>query len=830
MPTQYLVNYLEKKDKYGVRVGDWAKQADKGFVSCKYCVHPSKFGISKGLGDLTRHSENQKHRAAVAASKEDSQTTLADHNFTVNDPIKAAAKEFEIDLVAVMAHHGVPSTIFDCLTATMKKHITDSDIVKEMKLGREKARCLLIGGLGEHFKNETITKMKNSDAFSVALDESQVNKRSELEITVKLSNDEGIESRHYKSLDIEDGKAETITNAVIEEFEKDGIDFRSKLIHVETDGCNTMIGSKNGVQLKFQKKIPHMRSIGSCGAHNVSNVMKHATKAFDGDVVKTLVDIYYDLGGAPGKGLAKKHEFEKICESIGLIPVEFKKYVDTRFRTLIHCIPPVLHNYQGMVAYYKSIPEKKLTERQVLLKRMFVDNQDITKIKLLFVLDATAELARSVSFFEENQVDVHNVMSQVEEILTTQYRRVFREESIYNLNENETLELKPKKELIELDLVKTEVLDEKMIFIGKSVETEIKSLGLRPNSPQLSWFYQKVKCFHLKACEFLQKYFKPVVTSKVLECAEALDPNKQSHALTPRRLKYLVDQYPTIVENIQRIGGVDQIKNEIDKYVLDVDVRLIDHSKGYEHSWKELNKLQKGSWARYDVLGRFALAMGTIYTATSDVERQFSKMNLIHQFKQRNIMSHETLNAHLTVKCGMENYSKKSHAEGNIKPAHCYLVVNKSLREKCQESYKIVRSSTSKMTDVRRKEMELRKQASDELEKVRVDKLKEKYRNGGSLWKEENLKPVYAVKKANDNQSKEKDVNDNTSKKDDNQSKKKDVNDNSSKKADDNQSKKKKNVNDNTSQKASENIPPKKRKNANDVVQGPKNGKRTKNF
>ena len=44
---------------------------------------------------------------------------------------------------------------------------------------------------------------------------------------------------------------------VIEEFEKDGIDFRSKLIHVETDGCNTMVGSKNGAQYKFQKEVPH---------------------------------------------------------------------------------------------------------------------------------------------------------------------------------------------------------------------------------------------------------------------------------------------------------------------------------------------------------------------------------------------------------------------------------------------------------------------------------------------------------------------------------------------------------------------------------------------
>ena len=176
MPSQYLVNYLDKKDKYGVRVGEWAKQVEKGFVSCQVCANSSKFGMSRGLRELTRHSENQKHRAAFAASKKSPQSTLADHNFTRDDPTAAAAKEFEIDLVAVMAHHGVPSAIFDCLTATIKKHITDSNIVKEVKLSREKARCILIGGLGEHFKAETITRMKNSDAFSVALDESQVSK------------------------------------------------------------------------------------------------------------------------------------------------------------------------------------------------------------------------------------------------------------------------------------------------------------------------------------------------------------------------------------------------------------------------------------------------------------------------------------------------------------------------------------------------------------------------------------------------------------------------------------------------------------------------------
>ena len=441
---------------------------------------------------------------------------------------------------------------------------------------------------------------------------------------------------------------------------------------------------------------------------------------------------------------------------------------------------------------------KKITHGQVLLKNMFVNNQDITKLKLQFVLDATTVLTKSVSFFEESQVDVHNAMGQVLEIMTTQYRRIFPEECIYDLDDEEALKLKPTKKLVELDLVKTKVLDEKMLFIGQSAETEIKKLGLRPNSLQLSWFIQKVRRFHIKACEFLQKYFKPVLTSKVLECAEALNPEKLSHVLTSRRLKYLVDQYSTIVKNIQKIGGVDQVKNEIDKYITDVDVRLIDHSKGFEHSWKEVSKLKKGSGARYDVLGRFALATGPIYTATSDVERQFSKMNLIHQFKQRNCISHETLNAHLTVRGGMENCVKSMYTEENIKPGHCQLAITTSLKEMCQNLYKVVKSSSIKITEDRKKELKDRKGASDELERVRIDKLKEKQKNDKVILTEENLKPVFVDKKADESQSKKKDDKSQAKEKaDESQAKKNADESQAKKKADGSQSKKKKDMNDN---------------------------------
>ena len=550
-------------------------------------------------------------------------------------------------------------------------------------------------------------------------------------------------------MDLEDGTAGTITRTVIEEFEKDNIDFKSKLINVETDGCSTMVGSGTGVKKRFSEEVSQFQPVGSCGAHNISNVMKHATKSFDKDIIQLLVNIYYDLGGAPGKGLTKKHAFEKICEEEGIVPMEFRRYVDTRFRSLIQCIPPVIHNYQGIVSYYKSVPEKKLTDRQKLLKKMFVSCQDITKLKLLFILSGTAELMKSVSFFEKSEADLHNVQGHIEQVVVTQYRRVFDEKEICDLDEKDELVLKSKKDLAVLDLIKTDTLNEKTIFVGNDVEKEIRKLGLRPTSPQLSWFYKKVRNFHLTACEYLQKYFKSTLTSSVLESAAALNPLKQSHVLTSRRLKYLVDNYPLVVENIQKVGGIDQIKKEIDEYVTDLEIKKIDHTQGFEHSWLEVGKLLTGSWPKYEILGRFALALGTMYSATSDVERQFSKMNLIHQSAQRNSMSQETLNAHLNIKSGIENCKDScSRCEKEISSDHCHcklFIINKSIREKCRISYQVVRAAASskKVSEEEKKKLEIRKEQSLEKEKERLEKLTTNFKNGKEVWSKEILMPVY---------------------------------------------------------------------------------------
>ena len=92
--------------------------------------------------------------------------------------------------------------------------------------------------------------------------------------------------------------------------------------------------------------------------------MKHRVSNFDSDLQPGLVNIYFDLGGAKGKGSKKKKDFEAACKLIGLVPDAYKKFCQTRFRGIRNCLLPVVCNWEGMIKYYSSL--KKPTERQQL--------------------------------------------------------------------------------------------------------------------------------------------------------------------------------------------------------------------------------------------------------------------------------------------------------------------------------------------------------------------------------------------------------------------------------------------------------------------------------
>ena len=161
---------------------------------------------------------------------------------------KPKPKNFEIAITVALARHSIPTAFVDCLLDTLKLHITDSEILKKVKIGRTKASYMTEFGLGEKYEQETIKKLKECVAFGISFDESEVNKISELEILVNIASKDGtVEARHYCCLDLAAGDAETIKTFIFDQFEEDGINYKDKLIDLATDGCPTMIGIRGGV-------------------------------------------------------------------------------------------------------------------------------------------------------------------------------------------------------------------------------------------------------------------------------------------------------------------------------------------------------------------------------------------------------------------------------------------------------------------------------------------------------------------------------------------------------------------------------------------------------
>ena len=373
----YLTKYLDFRNENKVRVGDWAEQTEqKGVAKCTVCGPGTTISFkSKGAKDLTNHSMRRCHieAAAAAAKEKGKQAKLT--NFlqsAENEKFKKDVQDLEIALVVHDAEHDVPHTHANCLTRLLKKYVHDSEIVKAMTLNNDKAQYISTHGVGDYFMKQTVSEMKNCDAFSISIDESEVNKKSELEIMVRFSNEKGIQNKHYKSIDLEAGDAKTITDSVLETLEEDGINYQSKLINCSMDGCATMQGSSSGVITRMKENVDQLEALGSCNSHNCSNAMKHAVQKFDPDIEDVLLNTYIVFGGQKGRGLKKQKMFKTFCSDKGFSPLPFKRFVSTRFCIMRDCIKPILNNIDLLRSFLKTID--KPTTKEKNLQKFYVQN------------------------------------------------------------------------------------------------------------------------------------------------------------------------------------------------------------------------------------------------------------------------------------------------------------------------------------------------------------------------------------------------------------------------------------------------------------------------
>ena len=756
MVNTNLSTLVDHCDKFGVKIGSWAVETSPGYFKCQICTPSKILSFKKGKKDLLQHSESERHQKLATSNNNNSKqpSLLETLQKKKSDDTVEKAKDLENAIVLMVSRHGIQHAFVDCLVNTLKKYVVDSEIVKKLKLGKDKTGYLVNYGLGDHFEAETVEMLRNCVSFSASIDESEVNKRSELEVMVNIATKEGVNVlRHYTCLDIEKTNADTIVNKFLESFEVNNINVQDKMVGCGTDGCATMLGKNNGVQKKLRDHIPQLADVGSCNSHHLSNAMQHSLKSFDTDVKEVCVHVYQDLGGSVGLGLKRKKEYEALCLTIGHKPKTFVKFFDIRFRTIRFCTESILFNFDSLAHYYSSL-KGKLSWRQELLKSFFVDRRDMAKIKLYFVHAATADLSDAVDFFESRNFNVHNAGNKLENILLTQMRKVIDESELNILSENDTIETKPRDELVNLDVDNVRKLNNKQLFIGSSVETYIKKLGLTPSSKQLNWFFSAVTKFHISAVKKLQFYFKTALESSVLKHLNSLSPNMQSHVATSHSLLYLKNNFLKVVKNID-IDGMDKINSEIHQYVTDEDVKMLDKSVDITDYWNNVGEITDGAaaWKRYEILPKFCIALGVIFVSNSEVERTFSLMNNIYQNKQRCGLSQQSLNSILHIKSGVESITRRTDCakcdlkESSYSHCHCSQVdLTGEIRISCANAarkYKTKRNEEQNNKDLSSDEFNKKAEEFAKAEIERLSNVKEKLSRKLEFCSQKLLEPVF---------------------------------------------------------------------------------------
>ena len=746
-----LSKYLDSRDKNGNRVGDWATAAGKSQASCRFCNIVISF--KKGKMNLLQHSESKKHLKSRGEGTAEAQRSVADLFNAQEDvnkeaeDIKEKARKLEILIVASLARHQISLDFVECLTPLLKQSLPDCEIVQKMTLSREKARYLAAEGLAPIFEAETVKMLRECDAFVVSFDETAINKEEEMEIIVKLAHPEtGLEMRHYRTVALEAGDAETITETLLETLEDDMIDYEKTMISTMTDWCSVMAGSNTGANKRLSDKIPELIVTGGCPAHHIGNTIQAFVKTFDPDLKDALVNLSECVSGDKGRSLKQMNEFEKVSrEIVGKEPKKIRKFVATRWRSIRHCAQDALEMEDVIFTYLKRV--KRPTVRQKKLQQYFVEQREMAQLKLRFVVAATRAFDEAIDYFEGNEEHAHEIYEKMESILVSQLQRVMKEEELRCVDDEDNITLKDPSELLKTNLDdKSKQRKDNTMFIGQMTEKMIKSLGLDPISPQLKWFFDSVRAAHIEASRRLIKYFTIGLSSKELKYMSALGPKNRSKLDTVRRIKYLSRRFSKTVDRIDVVSGQDRIEEEALRYCEDDDIMDIRKEK-YSEYWEGVRDMKDGSadWQRYKVLPRFALAMGTLLNSNSPGERMFSIQSSIGNNKAKNRLKQDTLDAMLQIREGIESKRAKDacpkcaavRVDKSIVPrqhCHCqFLELSDTLLQSCKSAGRRVlnkRRENREITEHEQEKMkEIRKKFEDELkenEKQFINKVKQR--------------------------------------------------------------------------------------------------------
>ena len=613
-------------------------------AKCLTCPPPPSepfgltFSVKEGFPAVEKHGKSKKHLKhfnVVAPNTEEEVFEQISIEAALTNQQKASKRQHEESrhllegqiLFSNFVHtHGLPSSCFTCFGALAEKIFPDSNIAKRWSgtkdgMRQTKGDYFLTHGVYE-FNHQNLIKILRNCHFSVNIDESSVNKKSQLDVNVSFIEKEkkAAIKQNFTTISMEKGtSAIEIVEALVTEFDSCFIPLKN-IMTIVTDGCSTMLGEEGGVHALLRQRLPHLPRWGGCNCHDCSNILKGGVSKLNGSLTNLYSQLHTYLSTST---LHRKREYEDFCQSLGLEPHKIPDFLDVRFRTITKCAEWMERDDRCLYRWFQRLTKdiqdgkhKDISASEHFILKEFSSNYLIVRLCNKFILDVSQPIMTCINHFECEEPKIYERFDVLGDLLVKYMAKLMKNGGRKAGKDDFTT-----KDLLDVDVTdKALQLSDRELWLGPKVDDFLSEIGFSRNSPELKPWLGKIREFYVEALLKAQEYFRAPLTSKVLRACDVFDP-KILFAYTLDDVKNKFKIVSSRFNNVITLVDLPELLDQVASLHARTDIREFALHMTPVRIFSRLVTWKNG---QYRLVGRLGCAVLSIHNSGSMCERDFS--------------------------------------------------------------------------------------------------------------------------------------------------------------------------------------------------------------
>lgn len=371
------------------------------FPFCDAC----KVKISCARTAIKRHGDSKSHENVLkmVANLKKSQPSIR----SVFESSSHDVAKMEIKICSFITEHNLPISICESFVPFLRSIFPSDSVVKNVKLGKQKATNTIRQVLGFHYMKENV-QLLQEHKFSLIIDETTDRATiSQLALLGVYFDKEKFQlvNVFIGLIELSDGKAHTIYNKVKECLSEMHIPMEN-IIGFCADTCNVMFGKHNSVSQLLVKECPWIVLV-KCSCHLIHLCSSYASMMLP----KSLEDLCRNIYAHFHMSSKKTKAFHEFQDFFDIERHNILKAGHTRWLSMKTCVDRILEQYEPLKLYFTQVSLEDPTHTNESIMRSL--NNKFTQAYLEFLSFNLGRLTSFNTLFQSSVPLLHQLRKEV---------------------------------------------------------------------------------------------------------------------------------------------------------------------------------------------------------------------------------------------------------------------------------------------------------------------------------------------------------------------------------------------------------------------------------